>query len=147
MRNTDDEMAKIHSQMQEAGRVSEMLASYVEGFELSDALKCLLDNKVDNVGLVAVNISRVLNSGDGWWNISCEVHPVRVLSDMILRVIASREANIRRRKEPAIRGMVFYAASPFKIEGLGYMPVRTAIVCRLDSGDELMLRLSVALRL
>ena len=46
MRDTDDDMAAIHSQMQEAGRVNEMLASFVEGFELSDALKCLLDNKV-----------------------------------------------------------------------------------------------------
>src|ERR1700755_1668204 len=47
MRDIDDDMAKIHSQMQEAGRGNEMLASYVEGFELSDARKCLLDNKVD----------------------------------------------------------------------------------------------------
>lgn len=243
MRDADDDMAKIHSQMQEAGRVNEMLASYVEDFELSDALKCLLDNKVDipdellkrsldghadaaletaksnqgrnamfelsiaaavarqglkpvfnldkpdlefqfegrrvlmeckrvlsengideamsvgirqlrktvnvsadDVGLVAVNISRLVNSGDGWWTITGEVHPVRV-SNMIHGVIEGRESNIRWRKEPAMRGMVFYAASPFKIEGLGYMPVRTAIVCRLDSGDELMRRLSETLKL
>ena len=244
MRDSDDDMAKIHSQMQETGRVNEMLASYVEGFELSDALKCFLDNKADipdellkrsldghadaaqetaksnqgrnamfelsiaaavarqglkpvfnldkpdlefqfegrrvlmeckrvlsengideamsvgirqlrkkvdvsadDVGLVAVNISRLLNSGDGWWTITGEVHPVRVLSNMIHRVIERREANIRRREEPAMRGIVFYAASPFKIEGLGYMPVRTATVCRLDSGDELMRRLSETLEL
>ena len=244
LRDSDDDMVKIHSQMKEAGRVNEILASYVEGFELSDALKCLLDNRVDipdellkrsldghadaaqetaksnqgrnamfelsiaaavarqglkpvfnldkpdlefqfesrrvlmeckrvlsengideamsvgirqlrkkvnvsadDVGLVAVNISRLLNSGDGWWTITGEVHPVRVLSNMIHRVIESREANIRRRKEPAMRGMVFYAASPFKIEGLGYMPVRSATVCRLDSSDELMRRLSETLKL
>src|SRR5271156_6237985 len=47
MRDTDDDMATIHSQMQEAGRMNEMLASYVEGFELSDALKCLLDSQVE----------------------------------------------------------------------------------------------------
>jgi hypothetical protein len=46
-----------------------------------------------------------------------------------------------------MRGMVFYAASPFKIEGLGYMPVRSATVCRLDSSDELMRRLSETLKL
>jgi len=244
LRDSDDDMVKIHSQMKEAGRVNEILASYVEGFELSDALKCLLDNRVDipdellkrsldghadaaqetaksnqgrnamfelsiaaavarqglkpvfnldkpdlefqfesrrvlmeckrvlsengideamsvgirqlrkkvnvsadDVGLVAVNISRLLNSGDGWWTITGEVHPVRVLSNMIHRVIESREANIRRRKEPAMRGIVFYAASPFKIEGLGYMPVRSATVCRLDSSDELMRRLSETLKL
>ena len=244
LRDSDDDMVKIHSQMKEAGRVNEILASYVEGFELSDALKCLLDNRVDipdellkrsldghadaaqetaksnqgrnamfelsiaaavarqglkpvfnldkpdlefqfesrrvlmeckrvlsengideamsvgirqlrkkvnvsadDVGLVAVNISRLLNSGDGWWTITGEVHPVRVLSNMIHRVIESREANIRRREEPAMRGMVFYAASPFKIEGLGYMPVRSATVCRLNPGDELMRRLSETLKL
>jgi hypothetical protein len=47
LRDSDDDMVKIHSQMKEAGRVNEILASYVEGFELSDALKCLLDNRVD----------------------------------------------------------------------------------------------------
>jgi hypothetical protein len=244
MRDTDDDMAKIHSQMQEAGRVNEMLASYVEGFELSDALKCLLDNQVDipdelmkrsldghadaaqetaksnhgrnamfelsiaaavarqglkpvfnldkpdlefqfesrrvlmeckrvlsengideamsvgirqlrkkvnvsadDVGLVAVNISRLFNNGDGWWTVKGGVHPVRSLSNMIHRVIEGLEANLRRRKEPAIRGMVFYAASPFKVEGVGYMPVRTATVCRLDSSDALMRRLSDTLKL
>ncbi len=244
MRDTDDDVANIHLQMQESGRINEILASYVEGFELSDALKCLLDKEVDipdellkrsldghadaaqetvksnqgrnamfelsiaaavarqglkpifnldkpdlefqfegrrvlmeckrvlsengineamslgirqlrkkvnvsadDVGLVAVNISRLFNSGDGWWTITGKVHPVRVLSDMIHRVIEGREANIRQRREPAIRGMVFYAASPFKVDGLGYMPVRTATICRLDSGDELMRRLSETLKL
>jgi hypothetical protein len=100
-----------------------------------------------DVGLVAVNISRLFNRGDGWWTIKGEVHPVSVLSNMIHRVIEGREANIRRRKEPAIRGIVFYAASPFKVEGLGYIPVRTATVCRLDSADGLMRRLSETLKL
>jgi hypothetical protein len=243
MRDTDDGVATIYSQMQEAGRVNEILASYVEGFELSDALKCLLDNQVeipdellrrsldghadaaretaknnrgrnamfelsigaavarqglkptfnldkpdlefqfegrrvlmeckrvlsengideamsvgirqlrkkvnvsaDDVGLVAVNISRLFNSGDGWWTVTDKVHPVRVLSNMIHSVIDGLEANIHRRKEPAIRGLVFYAASPFNIKGLGYMPVRTATLCRLDSSDELMRRLSNTLK-
>lgn len=244
MRDTDDDVSTIHLQMQEAGRITEILASYVEGFELSDALKCLLHKQVEipdellkrsldghadaaqetsksnqgrnamfelsvaaavarqglrpvfnldkpdlefqfegqrvlmeckrvfsesgideamsvgirqlrkivdvsagDVGLVAVNISRLFNRGDGWWTIKGGVHPVSVLSNMIHRVIEGREPNIRRRKEPAIRGMVFYAASPFKVEGLGYIPVRTATVCRLDSGDELMRRLSETLKL
>ena len=47
MRDTDHDAATIHSQIQEAGRMNEILASYVEGFELSDALKCLLDNQVE----------------------------------------------------------------------------------------------------
>ena len=244
MRDTDDDVNSIHLQMQESGRITEILTSYVEGFELSDALKCLLEKQVEipdellkrsldghadaaketsksnqgrnamfelsvaaavarqglrpafnldkpdlefqfegrrvmmeckrifseggineamsvgirqlrkkvdvsagDVGLVAVNISRLFNRGDGWWTIKCEAHPVSVLSNMIHRVIAGREENIRRRKEPAIRGMVFYAASPFKVEGLGYIPVRTATVCRLESGDELMRRLSETLKL
>ena len=244
MRDTHDDMATIHSQMQEAGRVTEMLTSYVEGFELSDALKCLLDKHVDipnellkrsldghadaaketaknnqgrnamfelsiaaaiarqglkpifnldkpdlefqfegrrmlleckrvlsenrvdeamsagirqlrkkvnvladEVGLVAVNVSRLFNSGDGWWTVRADVHPVQALSKMIHRMIEGRETDIRRRKEPSVRGMLFYAASPFKVEGLGYMPVRTATLCRLDSGDELMRRLSETLML
>lgn len=244
MRDTDDDVNTIHLRMQEAGRMTEILASYVEGFELSDALKCLLDRQVEipdellkraldghadgaqetsrsnqgrnamfelsiaaavarqglkpafsldkpdlqfqfegrrvlmeckrvfseggideamsvgirqlrkkvdvsagDVGLVAVNISRLFNRGDGWWAIKGDVHPVRVLSNMINRIIECREENIRRRKEPAIRGMVFYAASPFAVEGPGYIPVRTATVCRLDSGDELMRQLSETLKL
>jgi hypothetical protein len=244
MRDTEDDVATIHSQMLGAGRMNEILASYVEGFELSDALKCLLDNQVeipdellkrsldghadaaqetpksnqgrnamfelsiaaavarqglkpafnldkpdlqfqfedhrvlmeckrvlsekaideamstgirqlrkkvnisaDDVGLLAINISRLFNSGDGWWTVKADAHPVRVLSNMIHRVIEGREANIRRRKEPAIRGVVFYAASPFKVEGVGYMPVRTATLCRLDSSDELMQRFSNTLKL
>ena len=246
MRDTDDDMATIHSQVQvqDSGRVNEMLASCVEGFELSDALTCLLDKQVDipdellkrsldghpdaaeetsksnqgrnamfelsiaaaiarqglkpifnldkpdlefqfegrrvlmeckrvlsengideamslgirqlrkkvnvsadDVGLVAVNISRLFNSGNGWWTVKADVHPVWKLSNMIGRVIEGREVNIRRRKEPSVRGMVFYAASPFKVEGLGHMPVRTATLCRLDSGDELLRRLSETLKL
>src|SRR5271155_2261567 len=51
----------------------------------------------DDIGLVAVNISRLFNSGDGWWTVTGKVHPVRVLSDMIHRVIEGREENIRQR--------------------------------------------------
>jgi hypothetical protein len=101
----------------------------------------------DEVGLVAVNVSRLFNSGDGWWTVRADVHPVQALSKMIHRMIEGRETDIRRRKEPSVRGMLFYAASPFKVEGLGYMPVRTATLCRLDSGDELMRRLSETLML
>lgn len=244
MRDTDDDVAAIHSQMLGAGRMNEILASYVEGFELWNTLKCLLDNQVEipdellkrsldghadasqetskssqgrnamfelsiaaavarqglkpafnldkpdlefqfeghrvlmeckrvlsdkaideaitvgirqlrkkvntsanDVGLLAVNISRLFNSGDGWWTVKADADPVRVLSNMIRRVIKSREANIRRRKEPAIRGMVFYAASPFKVEGVGYIPVCTATLCELDSSDELLRRFSSTLKL
>lgn len=45
----------------------------------------------EDVGLVAANISRLFNSGDGWWAVRDEVHPARALSNMIRRVIERRE--------------------------------------------------------
>jgi len=243
MRDTEDDEATIHSRMLKAGRVNEILASYIEGFELSDTLKCLIDNKVvipdellkrsldghadasqetaknnggrnamfelsmaaslarqglkpqlnldkpdlefqfegrrvlieckrilsksaisealsvgarqlrkkvnvstGDVGLIAVNVSRPFNSGDGWWTVKREALPALVLSNMIERLIEELEVTIRLRKEPAVRGILFYAASPFRVEGLGYTPVRTAMLCRLDSKDELIGRISRILR-
>jgi hypothetical protein len=244
LRDTDIDRATVEAQILEAGRMNEILASYVEGFELSDALQCLLDKKVeipdellrrsldghadaaketpknnqgrnamfelsmaaaiarqdlkpafsldkpdlefqfegrrvlmeckrvlsskgiddaisagirqlrkkvnisdDDLGLVALNISRLFNRGDGWWTVQADANPVHVLSDMIHREIESREAKIYSRKEPVIRGMVFYAASPFRVEGVGYMPTRTATLFRLDSSDDSLRRFSNALKL
>src|ERR1039458_4131764 len=45
MRDTDD-VEMLHSQVQKQERMSEMLTSCFEGFELSDALTTLLDNNV-----------------------------------------------------------------------------------------------------
>jgi hypothetical protein len=101
----------------------------------------------DDVGLVAVNISRLFNHGDGWWTITGETHPVEVLSNMVHRMIQVREANILRRKESAIRGVMFYAASPFEIKGMGYTPVRTATICPLNPDDELIRRLAATMKL
>ena len=41
----------------------------------------------------------------------------------------------------------FYAGNPFKVEGLGYIQVRTATLCRLDSSDALIRRLPYTLKL
>lgn len=246
MRDLDDDtdVVRVNARKYEAGRINEMLASYVEGFELSDALKCLIDNQIEipdellkrsldghpdaaletaktnhprnamfelsiaaavarqglkpelnidkpdlefqfegrrmlieckrvlsekgigealsvgirqlrktvnvsagDVGLVAVNISRLFNTGDGWWTVKESVHPTTALSNMIRRWIEGRETDLLRRKEPAIRGMVFYGSSPFRISNVGYIPVRTATLCRLDSTDELLRRLSAKLKL
>ena len=58
MRDTDDDVANIHLQMQESGRRNEILASYVEGFELSDALKCLLDKEGTHTRRIAETFAR-----------------------------------------------------------------------------------------
>src|SRR5579859_721668 len=47
IRDAKDDMAFMQEQAKDMGRMNEILASYVEGFELSDALKCLLDRQVD----------------------------------------------------------------------------------------------------
>ncbi len=237
--------AVLFAEMQKAGRLNEILASYVEGFEIVDSLTCLRAGQVDipddllrraldgapdasarkpksnqgrnamfelsigamltrenlqpklstgnpdvefrfeghrilveckrvlsenrtlpvisegirqlrkqvnlsngEIGLVAVNVSRAFYRGDGYWNAPASSDVRGILSEMIRRFIARIDGGILLKKDAAARGALFYAATPFHIEGLGYTPVRTATFCAFDRNrDEFLARLSSSLRL
>ena len=59
---------------------------------------------------------------------------------MIRKFIDSRIEDILRKKDPALSGVLFYAVSPFRVEGTGYTPVRTAVLCPFDSEPRDLLR-------
>jgi hypothetical protein len=71
-----------------------------------------------------------------------------VLAGMIRYFIDTIRDGILRRKEIAATGAVFYAAAPFRVEGIGYTPARSGMFCAFDRNrDEFLARLASTLRL
>jgi hypothetical protein len=85
-----------------------------------------------NVGIVAVNISRVFYRGDGYWEAPANSDVHEILSQMIRRFIDSIGDGILRKKDAVAAGALFYAAAPFRVEGLGNIPVRAGTFCAFD---------------
>lgn len=100
------------------------------------------------VGIVAVNISRVFYRGDGYWEAPANAPVHEILSEMIRRFIDSIGDGILRKKDAAAVGVLFYAATPFRVEGLGYTPVKAGTFCAFDlNRNEFLARLASSLRL
>ena len=76
------------------------------------------------LGLVAVNISRVFYRGDGHWEAPANSDVREVLAGMIRYFIDTKRDGVLRKKDTAATGAFFYAAAPFRIEGMGYTPAR-----------------------
>jgi hypothetical protein len=95
------------------------------------------------VGIVAVNISRVFSRGDGYWNAPANSDVHEILSEMIRCFIDSRGGKLLRKQDEAARGALFYAASPFYVEGLGYTTAKAGTFCAFDlNRDEFLMRLA-----
>jgi hypothetical protein len=102
----------------------------------------------DEVGIVAVNISRTFYRGDGYWEAPANSDVHEILSEMIRRFIDSTGDGILRKKDAAATGALFYAATPFRVEGLGYTPARAGTFCAFDlNRNEFLARLASSLRL
>ena len=74
------------------------------------------------LGLVAVNISRVFYRGDGHWEAPANLDVRDVLAGMIRYFIDTIRNGVLKKKDAAATGVFFYAAAPFRIEGMGYTP-------------------------
>ena len=99
-------------------------------------------------GIVAVNISRVFYRGDGYWEAPANTDVHEILSEMIGRFIDRIGDGILRKKNAAATGALFYAATPFRVEGLGYTPARAGTFCAFDlNHNEFLARLASTLRL
>jgi hypothetical protein len=106
-------------------------------------LRKQVDASLSDVGLVAVNISRVFYRGDGHWEVPANSDVHAVLSEMIRSFIKSNDDSILRKRDPAAMAALFYAAAPFRIEGLGYTPARGGTLCPFDLGsNEFLARLA-----
>jgi uncharacterized membrane protein len=117
---------------------------------ISEAIRQLRksNRSKDEVGLVAVNISRMFNRGDGWWAVPANSNVHEILSKMIRRFIDGKGNEILQKKNSAAMGVLFYAAAPFRVEGLGYTTVRTGTFCAFDlARNEFLARLASSLRL
>ena len=100
------------------------------------------------LGLVAVNISRVFYRGDGHWEAPANSDVREVLAGMIRYFIDTKRDGVLRKKDTAATGAFFYAAAPFRIEGMGYTPARSGMFCAFDlNRDEFLARLASSLRL
>jgi hypothetical protein len=100
------------------------------------------------VGVVAVNISRVFYRGDGHWEAPANSDVREVLAGMIRYFIDTIRVGILRKKDPAATGAFFYAAAPFRVEGMGYTPARSGMFCAFDlNRDEFLARLASSLHL
>lgn len=102
----------------------------------------------DEIGIVAVNISRVFYRGDGYWEAPPNIDVHEILSEMIRRFIERIGDGILQKKDAAAIGVFFYAATPFRVEGIGYTPARTGTFCAFDlNRNEFLARLASCLRL
>jgi hypothetical protein len=100
------------------------------------------------LGLVAVNISRVFYRGDGHWEAPANSDVREVLAGMIRYFIDTKRDGVLRKKDTAATGAFFYAAAPFRIEGMGYTPARSGMFCAFDLNcDEFLARLASSLHL
>jgi hypothetical protein len=100
------------------------------------------------LGLVAVNISRVFYRGDGHWEAPANSDVREVLAGMIRYFIDTIRDGILRKKDTAATGAFFYAAAPFRVEGVGYTPARSGMFCAFDlNRDEFLARLASSLHL
>jgi hypothetical protein len=111
-------------------------------------LRKQVDISLSEVGLVAVNISRVFYRGDGLWEVPVNSDVHAILSEMIRRFIKSNDDSILRKRDPAAMAALFYAAAPFRIEGLGYIPARGGTLCSFDlERNEFLARLASSVKL
>jgi hypothetical protein len=111
-------------------------------------LRKQVDVSLSEVGLVVVNISRVFYRGDGHWEVQANSDVHEILSEMIRRFIKSKDDQILRKRDPAATAVLFYAAAPFRIEGLGYTPARGGTLCPFDLGrNEFLVRLASSVKL
>ncbi len=100
------------------------------------------------LGLVAVNISRVFYRGDGHWEAPANSDVREVLAGMIRYFIDTMRDGILRKKDTAATGAFFYAAAPFRVEGRGYTPARSGMFCAFDlNREEFLARLASSLLL
>lgn len=100
------------------------------------------------LGLVAVNISRVFYRGDGHWEAPANSDIREVLAGMIRYSIDTIRDGILRKKDTAATGAFFYVAAPFRVEGMGYTPARSGMFCAFElNRDEFLARLASSLRL
>jgi hypothetical protein len=67
---------------------------------------------------------------------------------MIRYFIDTIRDGVLRKKDTAATGAFFYAAAPFRIEGMGYTPARSGMFCAFDLNcDEFLARLASSLHL
>lgn len=100
------------------------------------------------LGIVAVNISRTFYRGDGYWEAPANADPHGILSEMIRQFIDSKSEEILQKRDAAATGALFYAAAPFRVEGLGYVPVRAGTFCAFDlKRNAFLVQLASSLRL
>ncbi len=118
---------------------------------ISEGIRQLRDtvNPSDGeLGLVAVNISRVFYRGDGHWEAPANSDVREVLAGMIRYFIDTVRDGILGKKDPAATGAFFYAEATFRLEGMGYTPARSGMFCAFDlNRDEFLARLASSLHL
>lgn len=111
-------------------------------------LRKTVNTSAGELGLVAVNISRVFYRGDGYWVAPLGSNAHVILAEMIHRFIDKIRDKILRNKDIVATGALFYAAAPFRIEELGYIPAKSGVFCAFDlKRDEFLARLASSLHL
>jgi len=113
---------------------------------LSEGIRQLrkqVDLSKGDVGIVAVNISRLFHSGNGFWIVPANTDVRELLSSGISRFVDKIGDEIMRKQDAAARGALFYAVAPFYVQGMGYTPGRSGTFCAFDlKRDEFLTRLA-----
>ncbi len=75
-------------------------------------------------GLVAISITRTINSGGVIWEVASdsEMHPF--LDSKLVEVIHRFDPFLQTISHPNVVGVVFYIASPILVPGIGFSPVK-----------------------
>jgi hypothetical protein len=94
----------------------------------------------DDVGIVAISLSKVMNPGDRIAIVPESTAPHDLLSEELRRVLQANERQIARLVEPAITAILFYLSSPCFVSNRGYTRAKCGTIFPMNLSEQPFLR-------
>jgi hypothetical protein len=101
-----------------------------------------VDSGKTEIGLVAICISRLIQQGNGYWDVDVPSPkvPYDRLSLFLQAIITGLDHHLQALQQPSVSGIVFYVSSPFRVQNIGYTPVKQGMLYPMNPADTDFLR-------
>lgn len=93
--------------------------------------------RTNDFGLVAISITRTINSGGVIWGVPLGSEMRPFLNSKLLDVIQRLDPFLQTISHPNVVGVVFYIASPIFVSGIGFSPVNMGMVYPLPGATNI----------
>jgi hypothetical protein len=94
----------------------------------------------NDVGIVAISLSRLFNPGDRVLMVPESIQPHDLLSRELRDVLGRMEGQLSRLTHPAVTAVLFYLSSPCYVPGIGYVRGTCATLFPLNLEEQPFLR-------